>query len=86
MSEEIVVLFRKDVDGQEAEYVEIIEDSDERLVVKATFGMVDAVVEALEADQFGDGLIDPKEVEGVGTAEGRVVKHVGDILGVDPDQ
>ncbi len=64
MSEEIIVLFKEGVDGKEAEYVEIIEDSDERLVVKATFGMVDEVVEALAV-----------EPEAFGTAEGRVVKH-----------
>ena len=80
-----VVLFREAIDGQEAEYVEIIEDSDERLVVKATFGMVDEVVEALAVEP-----VDPVEairqieaeagapVEGVGTASGHVVTHALD--------
>jgi len=75
-----VVLFREAIDGQEAEYVEIIEDSDERLVVKATFGMVDEVVEnlAVEDDLGLRALVvevPDTPVEGIGTAAGHVVSH-----------
>lgn len=79
MSDRTIVMFGDSADGQEAEYFEIIEDSDERLVVKATFGMVEAVVENLNIEDPGApavaALSDTSLGEAIGAAAGHVVRH-----------
>ncbi len=82
-----VVLFREGEDmGIEADNVEVLEDSETQMVITATFNLAvpdlaaeGEPIEPLEIEVISDGqgLIEVKKIEAVGTAEGEIVGHSG---------